>query len=664
MPSVRPAITDEAPSQGGDDPLARVLAPQLGHTVPTMSLRIAVARRLRRIYVHLFAVQLLAWALKLSSHPIPVTSLDTFVRHASVGPVPGSATITAVALLFGGIVLHATSRRRHRSPGGRGDALIPEPAISDRLTLPDGSQRIRRMTTATRSSHAIAAAGLMASIAFALIACSEFEDPTLDRHFDPATAAPPPPRTKVTPSATRNLLWGDLHVHTSLSYDAFTTGTRTLPDDAYTHMKGGTIEHPIGYPIRAGRPLDFGAVTDHAEYLGVPRHQTQGGQAESDALRAALRSGSPLRVTWHMMSTVYGQMASRERREESFGVPGMEEVSRAAWQQIIDAAERHDDPGRFTTFIAYEWSSMPADRNLHRNVIYASSAVPDYPFSSRDSPNPEDLWRALDEQRRAGISSLAIPHNSNVSDGRMFESNTFAGEPLDATYAETRARNEPLVEIFQIKGTSETHPSLSPDDAFADFEIMDTVMSAEAPPSEPRGSYARDALRTGLGVRAPGGLQPLPLRRDRQQRQPQRSSSSVEEDDYHGKLPLMDGTPGATSRPRLRRRLIPYERLPHGGPTGRRDWWRSGPRPTRGRPSSRPCSGRRPSLPRGRAFRCDSSRAGAIRTTCSRGTGSNARMRAACRWAERSRRVDRDHRPSWSPRSRTRLARISTACRS
>ena len=204
---------------------------------------------------------------------------------------------------------------------------------------------------------------LIAGTAPALLACGSFDDPTLQHDFDPSAAEPPPEKAFVESSATRNLHWGDLHVHTSYSFDAYTMGVRALPDDAYTFMKGGTIEHALGYPIRARRPLDFGAVTDHAEYLAIPRHLGGGGQEPDIELRAALQSGSRLRTTWVFLSRALLEMSDRETREETFGIEGLDHVSRSAWQEIIAAAERHNDPGRFTTFICLLYTSpSPRDR--------------------------------------------------------------------------------------------------------------------------------------------------------------------------------------------------------------------------------------------------------------------------------------------------------------
>ena len=375
-----------------------------------------------------------------------------------------------------------------------------------------------------------------------LSACSRVNDPSLYPLYDPAKAEPPPAKLPVDYSETRNVFWGDLHIHTGLSYDAYTMGVRTGPDDAYRFMKGGTIEHGMGYPIRMSRPLDFGAVTDHAEYLGVPRYLDKDAGGENK-LREIMETGSPVRITLNFLYTVFTKMGSVASREKSFAMPGMEDISRLAWQQIIDTAQRHNEPGRFTAFIGYEWTSMPNGNNLHRNVIYKDDKVPEFPNTSRDSDNPEDLWKALDKQRNEGMDMFAIPHNGNVSNGLMYQSTTFAGESLSADYAETRMFNEPISEILQVKGASETHPILSSNDEFAGFEIYDQRLASDGGLSQPKGSYARDALRTGLELSHSEGFNPYRFGVIGSS-DSHNSSSAVEENNYHGKLPLIDGTAG------------------------------------------------------------------------------------------------------------------------
>jgi hypothetical protein len=393
------------------------------------------------------------------------------------------------------------------------------------------------------TKHFAVARAAVVSAALALgVACSDVEDPSLQPVTDPRFAEPAPPLRDLGRDEERNVFWGDLHIHTSFSYDAYTFGVRATPDDAYAYAKGDTILHGIGYPIRASRPLDFAAVTDHAEYLGVPRSR---GEADPDppaSLREVLETGSRVRITWNFVKRALLEMGSGETRDEVFG-GDYADVSLAAWREIVAAAERHDQPGRFTAFIAYEWSSMPGDNNLHRNVVYRSSRAPDYPYSSLDSEDPEDLWRALESQRGVGMEAIAIPHNGNVSNGLMYDRVTLDGSPMSPGYAEARMKNEPISEILQVKGQSETHPILSSEDEFADFEILDQLLSASGGRSEPRGSYARYALRTGLELSAAGGFNPYRFGVIGSS-DSHNASSSVEEDNYHGKLPLVDGTVG------------------------------------------------------------------------------------------------------------------------
>ncbi len=298
--------------------------------------------------------------------------------------------------------------------------------------------------------------------------------------------------------AEKNAYFGDLHVHTRFSFDAFSFATRGSPDDAYRFAKGGTLMHPAGIEVRLDEPLDFYAVTDHAAYLGAmtallnpqhPRHREATELGLLDATTPAARGGY-LPAARPFVETL-----------------GDDYDRKGAWAQIVAAAERHNRPGEFTAFIAYEFTPSREGGNMHRNVIFAGGDVPDNIFGRDDSANPEDLWAWMDEQRARGGDVLAIPHNSNGSDGWMFENVQYDGSPMDADYVDRRMRNEPLVEIAQVKGTSETHPALSPNDEWADFEIF-PYRVGQWGKSRPNGSYVREAWLTGLGLEASTGMNP------------------------------------------------------------------------------------------------------------------------------------------------------------
>lgn len=320
-----------------------------------------------------------------------------------------------------------------------------------------------------------------------------------------------------------NVYFGDMHIHTSLSADAYILGTRASIDDAYRYAKGEPIEHVSGVPIQARRALDFLAVTDHAEYLGI----------EERLLAPEGEGGTAL----NGLSRAFALLAETIQSAQPHAAWVDLDRNTSAWQETIEAANRHHEPGRFTTLLGFEWSASPDGRNLHRNVIIAPGEVlPERPFSVFDDPNPEGLWRWMDAERERGVRLLAIPHNSNLSDGAMFARTDSFGRPLDATYAANRARNEPLVEVTQIKGTSETHPILSPQDEYADFEIWSSrvAVDGEDPNVAVAGSYVRDALERGIEFQAASGFNPYRFGMIGST-DSHSASSPVEEDNYSGK---------------------------------------------------------------------------------------------------------------------------------
>tara|TARA_Y100001001_G_scaffold63481_1_gene60910 strand:+ start:2987 stop:5200 length:2214 start_codon:yes stop_codon:yes gene_type:complete len=340
-------------------------------------------------------------------------------------------------------------------------------------------------------------------------------------------------------NSERNAYFGDLHVHTGLSFDAYLGNVRTLPEDAYRFARGETITHANGMPVRLlGPPLDFVAVTDHAEYLGAMREANDPARRLSkDPLAAGLFSENPAEA-----NAAFFRVLARYRANdmpEGFKAP---DVIGRAWGIVQDAAEKYNEPGRFTTFVGYEFTSEPGGLNLHRNVLFRSATVPEFPFAALESEDPEDLWKKMEQWREEGADALAIPHNSNGSDGIMFELVRRNDEPMDADYAALRMRNEPLVEITQVKGTSDTHPILSPNDEWSDFELMEKRVGSNGDVTNFRGSYVRQALKDGLLLQETDGFNPFRFGFVGSSDTHNSAPGSVEEANYFSKAGVVDGT--------------------------------------------------------------------------------------------------------------------------
>jgi hypothetical protein len=331
------------------------------------------------------------------------------------------------------------------------------------------------------------------------------------------------PARPYSPYAGRNYptrpLFGDTHLHTSYSMDGGAAGARLGPRDAYRFAKGGEITASSGQQARLSRPLDFLVVADHSDGLGFfpllfsgdPRTlATPQGRKWYDMIQEGQGVEAAL--------DIYFNLGKGTIEEGLLPVPGTP-AFRDAWQQTIDAAEEANDPGRFTAFIGFEWTSGTGGNNLHRNVIFrddGSRAAMVVPFTAQKplgSDDPRALWEYMARyEEKTGGNMLAIAHNGNGSNGRMFPViESFTGKPIDRAYAESRRRWEPLYEVTQMKGTSEAHPFLSPNDEFAAFEIWDKGnldVSAAKKPEMLEFEYARSAFRTGLALEEKLGINP------------------------------------------------------------------------------------------------------------------------------------------------------------
>ncbi len=336
------------------------------------------------------------------------------------------------------------------------------------------------------------------------------------------TAAPQTSETsnEVIKNPNNNLYWGDTHLHTTNSPDAYSFGARLTPDDALRFARGEMVESE-GLEMKLSRPLDFLVVSDHAEGLGLITEIMK----ENPILMK-----EPILQQWAKNFQAGGAKASQTGRElinlfAAGKLPKtlldrkvMGSVATKIWHEYLNTVEKHNQPGKFTALPGYEWSSLPNGNNLHRIVIYRDGmdkAKQSLPFSSSMSNDPEDLWKALQQyEDKTGGKVLAIPHNGNVSNGLMFALSDFEGNPITREYAQIRSRWEPIVETTQIKGDSESHPYLSPNDEFAGYGItgwdIGNLNLAELKTNNMfQYEYSREALKNGLLLESQWGVNPF-----------------------------------------------------------------------------------------------------------------------------------------------------------
>jgi len=306
-----------------------------------------------------------------------------------------------------------------------------------------------------------------------------------------------PGRDSKRPNPLNNVYFGEQHLHSEMSPDAYAVGVRQKQDDAYRYAMGEEITlSTTGEKIKKETPYDFVALTDHAEYLGVFTQLSEPNSPLANNPLAKLITSPNVDDKNKAASEVIASITSANP-EGPFVDFVSPEIIRSNWKRHVDTANKYNKPGEFTTLIAFEWTSIPDSQNLHRNVFFRGNTGPEVPYSSFDSVDPEDLWTYLEIQRNAGHETFAIPHNGNVSNGLMYAPTNYRGDPIDERYAKRRQLNEPLTEMIQTKGASETHPSLSPNDEFADFEMFPNLIGTSRV-SKVKNGYIRQALTDGL----------------------------------------------------------------------------------------------------------------------------------------------------------------------
>ena len=360
---------------------------------------------------------------------------------------------------------------------------------------------------------ALYSAFFILSISFAF-ASSDSDSPGDNaKHYSPYANSTQP----------NNVYWGDSHVHTGLSLDAGLFGNTTGPDEAYRFAKGEQIMSSSGVPARLARPLDWMILTDHTDLMGIAEDIKSGADnivevPKGKEYHEAFQKGGAAagKAAFDLIQN-FSQMTLPEEFLNDYS-PGSE-VFGSVWEEIVNTAEKHNDPGMFTAFIGFEWTSVPKGFNLHRNVLLKDSAdkalqvQPPVTQRPKGSTDPKDLYKWLEEyEKKTGGTAIAYAHNGNLSNGWMFPTETtYHGHEVNKEYVELRARWEPHYEITQIKGDGETHPHLSPDDEFADYENWDVGnldISQLKKPEMLKGEYAREALKQGLLLEKKLGTNP------------------------------------------------------------------------------------------------------------------------------------------------------------
>ncbi len=381
-----------------------------------------------------------------------------------------------------------------------------------------------------------------------------------DSDVSAPSAAKPEWNRAYSPYADRkyptHVYFGDTHHHTANSGDAFMAGDRLGPEDSYRFARGEQVTSSSGVPVKLSRPLDFLVVSDHAEGLGLMNEVYKGNPTlVSDPTVAgwakALKAGGE--EAHDTMNQIISEQANNKLPAIVKDPKVVGPVMKSVWQEYTATAEKYNEPGRFTALIGYEWTSVPGGNNLHRVVIFRDNkdkADQIMPFSSWQSEDPEKLWEFLTKyEAKTGGRVLAIPHNGNLSNGLMFALTDFEGNPITADYAKRRSHWEPLSEAMQTKGSSETHPTLSPNDEFANYAVVGWDvgnLTLEGKPTTPEMRpymYIRGALLNGLALEQKLGTNPYKIGMIGGT-DVHNSLTSIEEDNFFGKHVNQEPHPG------------------------------------------------------------------------------------------------------------------------